>query len=100
MYNTTIIGFTYTASNPINQNTPNLNPDFVDLVIYDRISDEIRVLKNSFNNVTGSLSLASYKTIAKESKVIEDLPNGVGAFMASTAASTSGYFDIYVAATV
>ena len=46
------------------------------------------------------MSLGSYKTIAKDSTIIEDLPNGIGVFMTSTPASTSGYFDIYVAATV
>jgi hypothetical protein len=90
MYNTTVYGFTYNEDSTV--------PGFVDIILYNNITDELSVHKIlPDSNMTVETSYR--KTVKKDTRLIEDLANGVGVHTAYHEVA-DGYFDIYIAATV
>ena len=90
MYNTTVYGFTY--------NEDAMLPGFVDMILYNNITDELSVHKIlPDSNMT--LETSYRKTVKKDTRLIEDLANGVGVYTTYHEVA-DGYFDIYIAATV
>ena len=41
-----------------------------------------------------------YKTLIKDTDVVEDTENGIGIYVTSIETTLEGYYDIYIAATV
>jgi hypothetical protein len=95
LYNSTLYGFTYDDSNPVGTGS------YTDLLIYDSANDNIQVRKIQRTN--SSVERAFYKTVAKDTKIVENLRNGVGVYSIWTKNEEPellGYYDIYIAATV
>ena len=90
MYNTTVYGFTYNKDSTV--------PGLVDMILYNNITDELSVHKIlPDSNMTVETSYR--KTVKKDTRLIEDLANGVGVHTTYHEVA-DGYFDIYIAATV
>lgn len=88
-------GFTYNFDAAV-------TPDYSDLLLYDQITDELRVTQKS--TVIGqSIKTTYYKVVTKMAgtRLVEDLRRGLGVYFAYQEMSTSdGFYDIYIAATV
>jgi hypothetical protein len=95
LYNSTLYGFTYDDSNPVGMGS------YTDLLIYDSANYNLQVRKIQRTN--SSIERAFYKTVAKDTKIVEDLKNGVGVYSIWTKNEEPellGYYDIYIAATL
>jgi hypothetical protein len=74
---------------------------YTDFLIYDSANDNLQVRKVQRTN--SSIERAFYKTVAKDTKIVEELRNGVGVYSIWTKNEEPellGYYDIYIAATV
>lgn len=74
---------------------------FTDLLIYDSANDNLQVRKIQKTN--SSVERAFYKSVTKDTKIIEDIRNGVGVYsvwMKNQETELLGYYDFYIAATV
>ena len=93
MYNTTVYGFTY--------NDDASPPAFVDMILYNSLTDEITVHKVLKPLIGSNLTVeTSYrKRVTKYTPLIEDFANKVGLYTVSHEVS-DGFFDIYMAGTV
>jgi hypothetical protein len=72
LYNATLYGFTFDDSFPVGTGS------YTDLLIYDSGNDNLHVRKIQKTN--SSVERAFYKNVAKDTKIVEDLRNGVGVY--------------------
>ena len=90
MYNTTVYGFTYNEDATV--------PGFIDMILYNAITDELTVHKIlPDSNMTVETSYR--KPVKKDTRLIEDLAHGNGVFTTFHEVA-DGFYDIYIAATV
>jgi hypothetical protein len=90
MYNTSVYGFTYNEDATV--------PGFVDVIMYNNVTDELSVHK-IISGANMTLENSYRKAVKKETRLIEDLANGVGVYTTYHEVA-DGFFDIYIGGTV
>jgi hypothetical protein len=90
MYNTSVYGFTYNEDATV--------PGFVDVIMYNNVTDELSVHK-IIPGANMTVETSYRKAVKKDTRLIEDLANGVGVYTTYHEVA-DGFFDIYIGGTV
>ena len=74
----------------------------MDLLLYNRFDDQLQVHKVAFSPSQISVENSYFKTVKKDTKIIEDISQGGSNGVLTTwleVPGSDGFFDIYIAAT-